>query len=164
MDGFFVEILRQDQLHADTRHDISALPNSSAQVFAKSYLYRRSICKHRVVKTVEVELDRFALDDMRRFSRYGDACESQLRFTARIEPTHLIRRPQICSEERQGCRKTNFVALGSARNRKQQRCVVLVNIGRRFTQLRLLRRIHALGASLRRNTFRSVSEAFASKA
>ena len=65
MHRLFVEILRQDQLHTNTRHDRSALPNRGAQVFTKTCLHRRSIRKHRVVKTVEVELDRFALDDMR---------------------------------------------------------------------------------------------------
>ena len=76
MHGLFVEILRQDQLHTDTRHDISALPNRSAQVFAESCLHLHCISKHRVVKTVEVELDRLTLDNVSGFSRNGNASYS----------------------------------------------------------------------------------------
>jgi hypothetical protein len=115
-----VKALGQHQLHTHTRFDGFAMPNARAQVLTQTRLQLGHIVDARVVETVQVQLERFALNDVRGLCRHGDACQSHLGLTACVEPAQLIRRPQVSTKKWRLCGDTNFVAFGLARNGKQQ--------------------------------------------
>lgn len=74
----------------------------------------------------------------------GVKASGHLRVTAQVQPRQLERHPQVGPKK--GCRARNadFGPLARARNGKQQRGVVLIDIRRCFAQLRLFRRGHGL--------------------
>ena len=56
--------------------------------------------KRRIAEAVEVELERLALDDVRRFARHRDVRDGHLGLATRREPAQLEGRPQVGAEKR----------------------------------------------------------------
>ncbi len=91
---------------------------------------------------------------MRALARHGDVRQRHLRLALGVEPAQLERGPQIGAEKRHAAGEADLAPLGLARQRVQQRGVVLVDIGRGLAELgvfggvlvhrvvRVLRRTH----------------------
>ncbi|MNY59413.1 hypothetical protein D3C86_1958600 [compost metagenome] len=69
--------------------------------------------------------------------------ERDLGLAAQVQPGQLEGGPEIGAKERHLAREAQLVALGLARQRKQQAGVVLVDVCRGLAQLRVFGGVHA---------------------
>ena len=113
-------------------------PNGLTDVGTQSGLDGIHTGKPRVVEAVEVQLERLAFNDVQRLARDGEMHQRKLGFAPLVQPTELKRRPHVGTQKRQLTGKANLLPFGQTWNREQQRRVVLVNVGCRLTQLRLI--------------------------
>ena len=148
-----------NQTHAHRRLHCCTAPNRLVHVGLQKCEHRLCIRKLGVIEAVEVELERFTLNDVGALTGNREVGQCHLGLAAQIKPTQFKRRPHVGAEKWRWrvSVKTNFFPFACAGNREQQGRVVPVCIRRRFAQGRLLWQIHCHYAAscLRRNTKRS---------
>src|SRR5579863_4083002 len=88
----------------------------------------------RLGERAEIQLERLRLDDVRRLGRHVERRDRDLWLAARIQPRELIRVPDIGAEERQLRTDADRLARLVARNRKEQRRVVLLGVRGGFAE------------------------------
>ena len=135
-DFFFGVLLRGEQLHTDRGLHHASTPHGFGQVFLQCLTSGVHVCKNSVVETVEVQLERFALHQMRTFTRHHKPPQSHLRLATGIEPAQFVRGPQIRTQKHWSIRYTDQGTLSSTRQGVEQGCVIAISIGRGFAQQR----------------------------
>ena len=115
--------------YAYRRSAIGAAPHRLTEVGAQTFLDGIEVDKAAVVEAVEVELERLALDDVVAFAGHREVRQRHLRLATQIEPAELIGRPHVRPQKRRRSHQPELGAFAGARYRKQQRGIVLVNIG-----------------------------------
>ena len=132
----------QQDPHAQAGRLRGAAPRGLGEVGAQACLHGLNVGEAGVVEAVEVQLERFAFDDVGRLAGHGNVCQCHLGLAALVEPRQFERGPQIGTHERRTARDTDLGPLARARQGKQQRGIVLVDIGRRLAQGGLVCRGH----------------------
>ena len=163
MHRFFVKIIGQNNFHTATRFDLPPVPQGLIEVFAHAIANGLHIDKLRRIETVQVQFERFALNDVRTFSRHCDVRQRHLRLAFEVKPRQFKSGPQISAKENGRSVNAQLFTLHSARNREQQRRIVLIHIRAVFAQLRLFGLVHTTPFTRRRNTHRFSSDADATK-
>ncbi|MNT42398.1 hypothetical protein D3C72_1788170 [compost metagenome] len=125
------EIFLQGQFHLHGRAE------TVRQILLEQGQQRFGAVQFGLVERVQVQLERFRLDDVRRIGRRADLGDGHLRLAALVQPRQFIRIPDIEAEERQCAMQLQLVALALARNRKQQFRRVIGAVGGAFAQGRL---------------------------
>ena len=127
-------MLGQYQLDLDRRAE------AGRQVRAQQFQQGLGAAEPGLVEGVQVQLEGFRFDDVGRVGRHREGGDRHLRLAAQVQPRDFVGIPQIEAEKRQAGADPEFVALGSTRDRKQQRRVVLADIGGRLAERRAVRR------------------------
>ena len=78
MHGLFVKFFGQDDLHTAARFDLAPMPQGLVQVFAHAIAHCLRIHKFRGIETVQVQLERFAFNDVCAFCRHCDVRQRHL--------------------------------------------------------------------------------------
>ena len=76
--GLFVKLFGQDDLHTAARFDLTPMPQGLVQVFAHAIAHCLRIHKLRGIETVQVQLERFAFNDVRAFCGHCDVRQRHL--------------------------------------------------------------------------------------
>jgi hypothetical protein len=126
---FLVKQFGRHDPEAYRRNAIGTAPHRLTEVGAQTFLDGVRADKAAVVEAVEVELERLALDDVVAFAGHREVRQRHLRLAAQIEPAELVGRPHIGAQKRRRAHNPQLGAFAGARYRKQQRGIVLVNIG-----------------------------------
>ena len=138
-----LKVRRRDQTYADGCAGLCAAPGGFAQVLAQALTQGIGVGKARAGKAVQVELERFALDDVQAFAGHSELRQRNLRFAARIEPAQFVSGPQVGAKKRRRAGQADLGATWRARDGKEQACVVLVRIHRGLAQGRITSVRHA---------------------
>src|SRR5690606_34381101 len=78
-----------------------------------------------LVEAVEIELERFRFDQVRRLGRYAEFADRHAGLATRIQPGQFVGIPDVDATERQGAAEAELLAFRCARDRKQQARLVV---------------------------------------